>query len=750
MSDTFTPPPPSAEALAAWAAAEAEAERELAEADAAAAAEAAAAAAKGSSAPAAPSAPVHGRRPPLFARVLGTAGRFAGAALFLVCVGGGVAGGIAYTNKMKHAAAEAAAAEAEEHAAAHPEGAHAHTKGGPGHGPADTSLATRIDTLIRSASFPEALELVRSAPRNTFGPDAGPLAYREALCLEGLGKWKDANAAFKKAEADTNVAASARALLGRARCAIATDAPQEARAIADRVLLRSGHPECRGSKVYEDALHLRAQIAVREIGGGRAIDALNADALAWPAMHVTADKCLEWLPTEAAPVSPVPDAGRDLVEFRRNAEAQGAPEVTVRLSVRPAIQVVRAVAKAAGLTVRAENDVVTALTATVGPVEVERLPLGEVLSAVTERAGVVWDIRGETLVLTRGTRATDADATADALRRIVALAPEHPAIGATRVTLANVDLRAGRFRAATLGYKQVLENAGTTPEVTHAAYNLGLLELKDGNRIGARARFLEVIDRAPGTYWADTGWYWIGRTHLDGDAPELARRAYLTALDGGTKDTTSAAALSIIVCDLLAGNDEGATERLRDTRFSTRESHANVVAFFEALVQYRIAPTESRRERLLAAIRSADEARGLGPAGAYFMGRVYLELGMAQQMSDLYDATIETARGPIALRMLFDTAERFDRLNDRKLARSRYLAIAAADPEGLGALAELRLAAMAAREGQGADAVRRCQAIVNRPGVPRAELLTVMGRGYELQRKHGLAAECFAGRVPSE
>ncbi len=100
--------------------------------------------------------------------------------------------------------------------------------------------------------------------------------------------------------------------------------------------------------------------------------------------------------------------------------------------------------------------------------------------------------------------------------------------------------------------------------------------------------------------------------------------------------------------------------------------------------------------------------------------------------------------------MTFEAAERYDRLDLRKEARTRYLALAAASADGLRARAELRLAALDARDGNGAEAVRRCLAVLDRAGVGRAEVLGVMGRGYELQRKYGLAAECFAGRVPGE
>jgi hypothetical protein len=49
---------------------------------------------------------------------------------------------------------------------------------------------------------------------------------------------------------------------------------------------------------------------------------------------------------------------------------------------------------------------------------------------------------------------------------------------------------------------------------------------------------------------------------------------------------------------------------------------------------------------------------------------VYLELGLGARMAALYDKEVETARGPLALRMMYDTAERFDRLDRRADART--------------------------------------------------------------------------------
>lgn len=99
--------------------------------------------------------------------------------------------------------------------------------------------------------------------------------------------------------------------------------------------------------------------------------------------------------------------------------------------------------------------------------------------------------------------------------------------------------------------------------------------------------------------------------------------------------------------------------------------------------------------------------------------------------------------------MLFDVAEHYYTINQHKLARTRYLALAALDSGILATIAEFRLATMDLREKRHADAIRRCAAILNRPGVERTEVLALMGRAYEGLGQYRLAADCFAGRLPT-
>ncbi|MBA4065271.1 MAG: hypothetical protein C0501_16480 [Isosphaera sp.] len=336
---------------------------------------------------------------------------------------------------------------------------------------------------------------------------------------------------------------------------------------------------------------------------------------------------------------------------------------------------------------------------------------------------------------------------AAALRRVLAEAPDHPAAGAVRVTLANLEFEAGRLREAAAGYREVADDPNAAAAAP-AAHNLGLLELRRFNRPAARARFLEAVDRG----WPAVGWWWVGRTHLDAGDTAAARAAFRTAVSTRAKpgkDVTSAAALGVAACDLFDGDDAAARAALQHHR-AWGDAHLAVADWFGTLLRYRLAPSGGRRDEVVAAVRAADDGRRLGPVGAVLAGAAYRELGLPDRAVAVYDAAAEACRGPLAARMTFEAAARFDELDVRPAARQRYLAVAATDPRGYGPRAGLRVADLAARDGRGAECVARCRGLVGSPGLGRDEVLAVMGRGYELVKDYRRAAECFAGRVPAE
>jgi tetratricopeptide (TPR) repeat protein len=713
------PPPPAPEQLAAWAEAERETEREIAAADAAAraaAASAESAAAPGAGGTAAPAG--RSKRLLLFAGVgLLTAASSVGSAIFL--------------GKKPLPAPEAPTA-------------HAGSAS-----PTDPVSADVIDTTIRAGSYTEALELCRRARVEQPRARHRGLAYREAVCLEALGRLKEAADSYRHAElAPGDRAMWVGAVLGQVRCALASGDAPAAQTHLDRAALRAGHPDCAGTHVAEECLFLRARLAALRLGPVRAMDPFAPTAVAWPPLAAPGDKCFDWLPPDG-PIGP--SAGPIDPNTVRIHPVAGAFVVTAHLAERPVAAVVRELARAAGLKLEMGDPAAEVLAKDSVVVDVESAQLGDVLDALVTGCGAGWKIDGDTLVVALGSTApVERAAVARAFQRAVEAVPGHPSVLSARVWLANFEFEAGRPRAAAPAYLHLIEAAPEAPETPYAVYNLGLAELSTGALQAARSRFVDLADRAPRSQWADYAWWWVGRTHFDVGDFTASKRAFEGARTGRTREVLSAAAIGVCALELLDGTEERARAALEAQRGDPRPIHAALRDAFEAVLRYRGGPTPSRKAAVLATLREAGDLSALGPGGTLIAGRAYRDLGQSERTVALFDAAAVATRGPLAQRMAFDVAEWYDLLAQNDPARQRYLAIAVSDPRGLGPKAELRLAEMALREKKVDECLRRCRGLLARDGVERAAVLAVMGRGYEQKKNYRAAADCFAGRVPAE
>jgi tetratricopeptide (TPR) repeat protein len=608
--------------------------------------------------------------------------------------------------------------------------------------------ADAIDDLIRAGAFTEALTACQRPGPPLPAPKSRARMYREALCLEALGRVKEADELYQKAAPEEgDRGAWARAMLGRARCALATDDLAGAQKYLDRVALQSGHPDCAGGHIVEECAFLRGRLAAVRLGAVRALDPLDPEAVAWPGLGGALDLYFDWLPPDTLPAtSSGLAAGPSAFEARRSATGF---DITAHATERPTAEALGAIAEAAGLKLQMDESAAAELTKDVTAIDVRAMPLEDVLAALLGSSGLGWKLDGEVLTLTP-TTAPARDVAEKALRHSLAVAPTHPRVAAVKVWLANFDFAAGRLRDASKGYQELLDAAPVPSEAPYAAYNIGLTELRQGTLASARSRFIDLVDRAPRTKWGEYGWWWAGRINLDTGDTVAAKKAFHAAGNGKTREIQSAVALGVCACELLEGNDDAAREALEDSRVASRGSHMALWTAFEGLLRYRAAPTESRLSAMLTALREAGDGAALGPGGMYLAGRVYRGLEMPDRMAALYDRATESIRGPLAIRMTFDAGAWYDLSERFELARTRYRAVAATDPKGLGPQADLRLAAMALRAGNTDECLRRCRGLLDRSGIDRDEVLKLMGRGYEVKRNYRLAAECFAGRVPPE
>ncbi|MBX9627564.1 MAG: tetratricopeptide repeat protein, partial [Gemmataceae bacterium] len=564
---------------------------------------------------------------------------------------------------------------ADDHHAAAP--AEKHADGHHDHKPA--SHRERIDLAARAGRFADALEMLRHGPVDHLGMDERAVAYREGVCLEGLGDYKGAVAAYAKA-ADPH--APGWADLGRARCLLAAGDRPAAQALLNRVSLAAGAD----GHLLGECLHLRARLLLVARGPLSAPDPLDAEALAWPMPAGRGEHTLAHL-GDGLPHSPEADHRPEAVAVHRSSWLPGHPEVTALVRNRPAAAFFDGL-RAAGLHVHVDPAAADRLNAPVA-IDLDHAPLAELLTALGESLGFGWRVDGDGVAIgSEGGR----DDLADALRRAVGFDPDHPLADAARVALGNLHAEAGRWSLAADDYRRFLDRRANAAEAVHAAYNLGLAELRDGNGAAARARFLDVIDRGPRTAWADLGRWWVARTHLDAGDTVAARKPLRVAFDGRSKDVRSAAALGLVAADLLDGDADAARSLLRTVRFGTGAAHAATAGWFDALLRYRAVPSDGRAAEVMTLLAEGDDGRPLGAAGVYLAGRAYHEAGRPDRTVEVYDRGAGAFRGPLAVRMTLAAAEHLAALDLRGPARQRLLAVATVDPVGLGLTAELRLA----------------------------------------------------------
>ncbi|MBN9517541.1 hypothetical protein J0H58_03330 [bacterium] len=587
MPPPTVPEPTAAEIAAAWEVAMAEAEREVAEQEAAEQAAAAAgitpAAAPATPAPSTAAAPPRRRRR---GRVV-----FAG----LTLVGTGVTGVVTW--KVFAPARPAVTAPADERDPRH----------------ADLAVA---DTLLRAGRFARALAALTTAPPPP-GKD-GAVAYRSGLCLAALGRVGEADAAYRRAgEATPQTAARDRAALGRVRCAAAAGDREGAGRLLDAVVLRSGRPDARAARVLEECLAVRAGLEASTLTAPAAPAPFVLDAPAWFSLTGSWAEYLDWLPPDAPATTDDSRLSPGRVEITRQGND---PLVTARLADRDAGDIVREIAAAAGLVVRAP-DGLTGKATGVASLEVRDAPLLEVIAALTGRGG--WRVDGGHLVIDTVRPA----ATSAAVRRLLAAAPAHPYAPAARLLLGNLDFAAGRWREAGAEYTRTLETRPTERVVVAAEYNLALAELRAGRPAVARQRFLDVADRDVGGRWGALGWWWVGRAYLDEGSPVAARAAFGSASRGPGADVTAAAAVGACVCHVLEGDEDAARAIIQGYRRAG--GRADAWAEFLSLWLHRAEPAAGAPTRTRALFDRVEGGQSLGPAGAALAARMARDLGGA-------------------------------------------------------------------------------------------------------------------------
>ncbi len=330
------------------------------------------------------------------------------------------------------------------------------------------------------------------------------------------------------------------------------------------------------------------------------------------------------------------------------------------------------------------------------------------------------------------------------LRAVLTADPPHPDQPAVRLAAANLLLRAGMRTDATREYDALRKSTPPAPVLAAALYNLGLMKLRTHDWALARQHLTDAADLSARTPAAAVAWWWVGRAELDRGDTDACRAAWERAEATADRDTSAALDLGKVFLMVMDGQTERAAKILHRMGGKVAEPVPQLCEAFASYFRYRDAPTDARQGLLAGAVKAAGYGDAFGPAGVWIFGSW---LRHADRTA-IYDTASDTARGEWAIRFALALGEQRWKDGNTTDAAARFAAVATADAGERGDRARVRLAEIAFARGEPAECVRLGRVVLRRDPDDRADVLRLVGRGYEKLGDARAAAECFAGRLP--
>ncbi len=634
----------------------------------------------------------------------------------------------------------------------------------PGAGPGDPVTPPRpltkadlkkIDDLLLEGGHADALaQLGLGSPAGSKPtPD---VAYRVALCLEQLGKPSGAAEYYRACLMAPSPHLRIASQLGLARSAMRDGKEDHAQGLLCGLLCRSGGAAFAHHPYRAEAMSLLALALARQCQGNPAPHATRPDALAWGTAALPPERYLRWgekPPSAAVPPPPVPEQ----ITVSASSDDPLGFRVTGRREQADLGGVLDRLAASAGLKAAWAEDARAAVAGRRVDLECDGASLAGLIDWLTAPHGVLAE-HGEkklTFRLIEGHPAARREHALRGLRAALALAGDHPAAGDLFLAMGNLHAAAGRWQDAAGWYERLAREHPRADALTASCYNLGLARLARGNAAGAREAFYRNIDQAPAHPLAPLAYWWVARSHLD----EKDLDGALTPLrrargHPAAASTAPAAALGLVIRDILKGQPGQALDLLRERRAVLREGpFARPAAVLAAFAHTRLPADDARKDKEASAellgVALSQDGDWLGTAFRYIRGQALRELGLHEEMVALHDGAAPESN-PLVREMRLRSAEALIQQAARARARPRLERLAAGK-DVWGRRARLALAELDLRDGQSDRCLQRCRDLLIGEHGDRGDVLTVMSRAYAARRDFARAAEALAGQgAPQE
>ena len=595
------------------------------------------------------------------------------------------------------------------------------------------------------------------------------LSFRRALCREALGKFDQALAEYERLVTTSRSAGMVDAAkLGKCRVYMRMRRERLAEHILWKWLIEANDATNRDS--IADATYLLSHLLVHRVQKSQSTSYLDPATLAFPLADLTAAEILNRaLATEA-----FADSSALTVESAPEPEAAVAQwELVQRFGDTPETAVFRAtVAKEsirglierlcfdAEMEVKWSNFARDEVSRRFAALNIRDMTLALILDALLSPQGLTWrDIDGGIEIF--GVDEVDEsvqqrariDVSFRLLRHLVVAHPDHPDAAVGMVALGNMALLKNDAAQAISNLQEAIRMYPRSQAAVHASFNLGKLYLQSNQRPDAERMFYQVVDDL-GTYpFRSAAYIQLARIFLGDDQPERAVKAAHHGVNMADNDgDRAAAAISLASAYLLENHYHAANNVLFEHHDALLKSpYVRVGALLSAKARYDAARSKSQKENagraLLAATLRAEPDRFLGEHGYLILARAQRKVGMLSDAEKHYIlGTQQTTIGSLRHRMQFELAELYRQKRELARAQQIFATLAVRDSE-IGRQSIKQLAELAYRQRQDEDCERYCLAIVTRKE-HRIHALELLGRLYERQGRHQLAAECFAGKLP--
>ncbi len=659
------------------------------------------------------------------------------------------------------------------------------------------------DKLFRAGNFESALHHYRSLGSAEILRLPKELLFRIALCQEGLGLWDEALAGMRSvAEVADQPRLSAAATLGQARIWLRLHQPDRAVPLLRSLTLRPAlAATIRRELAFLGPIAVSLEISnTREsntadqhaVGEGHvgneqhaetARQSLNefnpvVDVLTWPLTTALDDieipKHITF--SEHRPASHDSLADRSAVSALKPTNVTAATvhctpvssEGSVPLQLEERLvtasssgcslgAMLEAVTQQCGMTLEWRDDSRELAFAHEANIDADELPVCSLLTAICDALHVVWFSKDSTLTIAQPDESGQRlrTMTARTLVSLATLIPEHRLAGHARFAAGRFLRVDGHFVEAARMYSSLI-GPSVTPLAMRAAFNAGECYYRMGDLRRAGDQLELIVHGVPGHELHTRAAIWRGRCLLDRGEFREAAFQFLRAAGGRIPPEDQAyASVFLAMAHLMQDQPQAAANALFFEKGQFENlAVRNAAALLTAFTRFsQLAGEPQQREaaflyRALVAIESDTE--WLGPTGQLLVGRALREAGVGERAIPLYERELE--RNPpstIAQEMKFAIAEQRQRDQQLPEAKAGWQELATSGEGVWKNKAQLKLAELSFTEGAWDECLAVCRTLHESAGVSRKETLQLMGRVYERLNKDSLAAECYAGRLPS-